>query len=978
ELTFEQVLAEEQEVLRRRRSEPGCGVSANSLEPGTRFSIALSGGGIRAAAFQAGVLWRLAEEGLLQDVQYLAAVSGGGYIAASFASHLVAEEVDNTQDVRGWYLDIVAKTLCRMQHNAGGFIRDPVGADGTWRWRETLAFPTNGSGVLPRIFDTPIFLLTLCMTLATNPAQFCIIYLVPAIEILNLYFGAALRFSFCAPGSTDSWQILFEWSSFGVILRAFEVTAAVNFVVFLSSRLPFFALGSPGKDGIHPGSRRYQLIHGLLACLSRCIALMFTMIVLLYALPAAQGWYLSDTMAANQPRGALCEKYSAWAASSDSHDNIGCADIHQGQAWYETYVTMSSPFNGTIPQINGTEPLRAETNTFKGSDSTTNGWKRNPDLFIYTWIVEIVQDEKRSIITSFVCVLFVLFVTGTVLAPIIPGFLFLVLSLAGPAISLVIIFLLAHWRIYGPITGQTLLYKRWAFSAQIWNDFVRFSLFAGIFLVPFYNELRRLWHWYYLRSLQMNFFCRGEDLPMGRLLEATRGPLLILTGTVSDFKRLGTQRSISEIFFSCLHTGSHLTGFARTPYFRTLAKCTALTGAGSLDALSLSMSNRMRFRFWLEFLNLSWGDYILFERAETCSFGRLPPAWLKRFTDSLRPWIRRKFTWVLQQLPVLGLWVVMQVLLAIGWHQAKASGSRDCSSAKTMVLIAFWLFGGIFILSFFAFLPSLHFLMASHVIRQWHQASRFIYRDTRGPCLLYVTDGGVQDCTGIVQLMRRRCERILLVLAAADPRDELAVLRTAMEHAADQKLGCFFDPSGDHRDLQILLEAYAEDKAKPYLHLRIRYGWGGLPHSRDQEFGDLFVVKNRSIPELHSIPVPPLLTEDKIKGRLDMTAQEVGEWRLAKDLGGLGCCDSCHHCCNCGPKFPHLTGTNYLWLTPTLFSSLCRLGRAVSGEAIHALAGKTAAQEQLKGLECNQQFLVQPPPPAQQMDQMVGQLIVQL
>ena len=33
-----------------------------------KFSLAFSGGGIRAAAFQSGVLWRLAEEGHLQEL----------------------------------------------------------------------------------------------------------------------------------------------------------------------------------------------------------------------------------------------------------------------------------------------------------------------------------------------------------------------------------------------------------------------------------------------------------------------------------------------------------------------------------------------------------------------------------------------------------------------------------------------------------------------------------------------------------------------------------------------------------------------------------------------------------------------------------------------------------------------------------------------------------------------------------------------
>ena len=47
-----------------------------------RFSLALSGGGIRSASFNLGVLQALAEKGLLSSVNYLSSVSGGGYINA--------------------------------------------------------------------------------------------------------------------------------------------------------------------------------------------------------------------------------------------------------------------------------------------------------------------------------------------------------------------------------------------------------------------------------------------------------------------------------------------------------------------------------------------------------------------------------------------------------------------------------------------------------------------------------------------------------------------------------------------------------------------------------------------------------------------------------------------------------------------------------------------------------------------------------
>src|SRR4051794_13233726 len=51
-----------------------------------RIGICCSGGGIRSAAYNLGALQVLQEEGVLQRADYVAAVSGGSYIAASYAT----------------------------------------------------------------------------------------------------------------------------------------------------------------------------------------------------------------------------------------------------------------------------------------------------------------------------------------------------------------------------------------------------------------------------------------------------------------------------------------------------------------------------------------------------------------------------------------------------------------------------------------------------------------------------------------------------------------------------------------------------------------------------------------------------------------------------------------------------------------------------------------------------------------------------
>src|SRR5215831_18241630 len=77
------VRAEELRALRKRRTAlfPNQRTLAGTGEPAP-LGIAFSGGGIRSATFNLGVLQGLAERGLLPHIDYLSTVSGGGYIGS--------------------------------------------------------------------------------------------------------------------------------------------------------------------------------------------------------------------------------------------------------------------------------------------------------------------------------------------------------------------------------------------------------------------------------------------------------------------------------------------------------------------------------------------------------------------------------------------------------------------------------------------------------------------------------------------------------------------------------------------------------------------------------------------------------------------------------------------------------------------------------------------------------------------------------
>ena len=74
---FAQVRDAEHDWLAARRAAVGLPAPADDL-----VGLAFSGGGIRSAVFNLGVLQALEASGLLKRIDYLSSVSGGGYIAS--------------------------------------------------------------------------------------------------------------------------------------------------------------------------------------------------------------------------------------------------------------------------------------------------------------------------------------------------------------------------------------------------------------------------------------------------------------------------------------------------------------------------------------------------------------------------------------------------------------------------------------------------------------------------------------------------------------------------------------------------------------------------------------------------------------------------------------------------------------------------------------------------------------------------------
>ena len=90
---FSQVLSSELAQIQTAREKRGVqqrvppdGNPASRAERAGLLGLAFSGGGIRSATFNLGVLQGLAGVSLLTEIDYLSTVSGGGYIGSWFIS----------------------------------------------------------------------------------------------------------------------------------------------------------------------------------------------------------------------------------------------------------------------------------------------------------------------------------------------------------------------------------------------------------------------------------------------------------------------------------------------------------------------------------------------------------------------------------------------------------------------------------------------------------------------------------------------------------------------------------------------------------------------------------------------------------------------------------------------------------------------------------------------------------------------------
>lgn len=486
------------------------------------------------------------------------------------------------------------------------------------------------------------------------------------------------------------------------------------------------------------------------------------------------------------------------------------------------------------------------------------------------------------------------------------------------------------------------------FEQKGWDVLARVSFCLALLIMPFYDRIHGIMHQYYQRSLQLAYFDDGKDRQVGELRENLLCPLFVYTATCNDFKRPGDKKVISEIAFTALHQGGEQTGYTRSPFFRSLVKVTAL-GSAATDAQVLGISDQLKYRFCLETFNLKMGDFILFHLE-----GRFCFKWAMRMVNRVWPDLlqrqksykfgifERTISWLCVRTPSIALNMICFALMFKGYVVARSDPTSRSSEARLWFGAGVFLVACLYIMSFFGF--AFQFLSVSTGIRQMHLVTRACQMSEGHPAMIYVTDGGVQDCTGLMQLMRRRCKCILLILGFDDPNCGLAQLRWAMDLAVEQGLGWFYDMDDPRRSYKMILDDFKKDSFdKTFFRLGIRYGWEMNPAEEDH--AELIIIKNRLLPN-YPRQIKAHLTEDEImgwygnpppEGSTAYPRPERGWSNLEQHQLGGCCFDCCQKLgCNCGGKFPH-NFTGFQCLTPQTFNSLCRLGYYMAADVTQRL-----------------------------------------
>ena len=891
-LSEAELLAEEDASVEKRRGALG-------LKPCSTHGLGLcfSGGGVRAASFDCGVLMKMGELGLLKEVDHLSAVSGGGYTASAYLTHLQYCEAPCPKGGKAaddWFRLRTAELVARMQDNIGYLI--------TCAHSFNAAPGRERGSPYARCCDVPAFVALLLGMPAANVLTFVAFWALPATVWVNLNHGHSMRAKLCSKGSHYSWIPTFSL-----------VTACVatGLWCFLKLAQPYALKRAPK----HLGWLRTR------ACLTLCSRLALSAVVYSVLIIATMGMEVYDFGYATESNDVkcACAKFFDWS----------------DYGWtYESYLDICD---------DRSTPIVA----------------------------------KRSFAVGCLVFFGILFAVAALFAMVVsPLLLGVVARVVGPLLGIFAISYVAQYRVFGPVTEQQFVENGLPYDATWWSVVFFVSCGAAIWHLPMQHELPRTLHRFYARSLRRAFFALGADAPLCAttcdLAGGVPPPNLILGATVNEFRRPETahQRGQPFVLTPRAWGGKH-TGYARPPRWLSLSRAMAISGA-AIDGFVLTQFKSKALRLALQVLNLTMGDTIRFsvrsdddDAAKKISPGLAFCANVAECpTDAAcgtdadevlekhRPGSKATADMTLadhELAATLNLRTKEMVLFASVYvlFMLSAASYSKSDDKRSIYETASPIYAGVgFLIMFLAICfsvfthgESARFLLASPIIQQAHLLMQVTSFGTRPPPFLTLTDGGLVECIGIVELFRRRCRWIVVVDTTEDPGLALNYLKESLGVATAAGLvNDDFEDRGPEPRLPVAELLSPKIADKDYARLGATYADGAAV--------DVFVVKMRKPRDGCAGPCRPLIHPREVaaedcdvtvlpKQLLDLD-EPTPELRLDQ-INGL-CAESCHTACACLPcgQFPFL-GVGNQFLTPIQFANLSRLANDLADAPLRAL-----------------------------------------
>eukprot|EP00927_Polykrikos_kofoidii_P009980 TRINITY_DN14203_c0_g2_i1.p1 TRINITY_DN14203_c0_g2~~TRINITY_DN14203_c0_g2_i1.p1 ORF type:complete len:1019 (-),score=129.59 TRINITY_DN14203_c0_g2_i1:14-2815(-) len=800
-----------------------------STEMPVPFSVAFSGGGVRAAAFHSGVLWRLAKEGILKDLEHLSLVSGGAYVGTSYISFLLAgmsetraahargEDCPSDKDINRWHLHVIWKMIDRMQTNPGCLVR-------------AMSSPSQHVGARHPLKGAIAFIGVLSLAFVILPFVTFVLFATSLAIFVDRFAGEAVRAAHCS-STTELKELVGQMSM--AILAMVVLAGICQVMLFCFGRHNRLQFPARRSKALGSSLRFFFSVRSLMFC-----SALFVFLVI------------------GNMLGALGVRILQRESCQRDVPQIDGSNRHQ---WGPTACFVLA--NVSVIAL--------------GMFGSCLRW---PCLFIRLHhVVGILVCMWETCATVLCC----------------------------------------HWRIFREpeVPGAN----------NTWRVITFAVCCLVVLMMPFYGTLRQSVHIYYRRSLRKAFYHDGKDVLLTDARGVTLCPNIIVAATLVDYCRLDRSEDTthySEFFFTQQVMGGNRTGFIDVPVGLSLSRTMAISGAAA-DAFLLTKFNTLWVRFTLLGLfNVFMGDYVEF-----------------------------RSSW--QQ----GVWCGRLQASCVNLFFAVFFVIQCASTQYKMVDGLFWpswvALSLLFVASFFASFKCFRWLLSSPFIRHLHMAIMHYHTSDDPPLRLFLNDGGLVECLGLISLLRRRCRYMLVTDATEDFKMKLVSLRETMDMARDERICTFFDMEDPRRGVDPLMERFSAGHGS-YLRLGVLYdcymesdgGVGiGVPHSSApppgsstgrERTGEIIFVRMRLLQTGVLTTIPCRISEDEVMQSIPhQLPTNLMESALAQESIGGCCCDSCHRFCNCGllGRFPDISNGNQ-FLTSTQFSLLCRLGYQASAEAV--------------------------------------------